>query len=241
LVGDSHANHFSGMVDVMAKSADLRGYDVTQSNSPFLVDVERFYKQDNSMVYHENFQARNSFIKNKLLPNEYKFVVLGGAFKNHFNGGFFSDDKKLLPQSSDTVAFKDSFFKTMDVILEYGSIPVLIKGNPTFKQDVSSCTLNNLRFGLSNDCNLKASVYAKESRDWSEFVDQLAARYDQLIVIDPAEILCDEELCYSELNDTPLYKDRGHLNYIGSELIGELYLKEVGNPFLIKKSESSTL
>jgi peptidoglycan/LPS O-acetylase OafA/YrhL len=241
LVGDSHANHFSGMVDVMAKSADLRGYDVTQSNSPFLVDVERFYKQDNSMVYHENFQARNSFIKNKLLPNEYKFVVLGGAFKNHFNGGFFSGDKKFPPESSESIAFKDSFFKTMDVILEYGSIPVLIKGNPTFKQDVSSCTLNNLRFGLSNDCNLKASVYAEESRDWSEFVDQLAARYDQLIVIDPAEILCDEELCYSELNDTPLYKDRGHLNYIGSELIGELYLKEVGNPFLIKKSESSTL
>jgi len=75
LVGDSHANHFSGMIDVMAKNAGLRGYDVTQSNSPFLVDVARFYTQDDSLVHHKNFQIRNAAIKNSLLPNNYGFVV----------------------------------------------------------------------------------------------------------------------------------------------------------------------
>jgi peptidoglycan/LPS O-acetylase OafA/YrhL len=238
LVGDSHANHFSGMVDVMAKNAGLRGYDVTQSNSPFLVDVERFYKQDNSMVYHENFQIRNSVIKNQLLPNEYKFVVLGGAFKNHFNGGFFSDDKDTPPKVSDHIAFKSAFFKTIDTILENGSIPVIIKGNPTFERDISHCTLNNLRFDLSEDCNLSFSFYKNEISDWSEFVDQLVIRYDKLIVIDPAKTLCNEKICYSDLKDIPLYKDSGHLNYIGSELIGELYIKEFDNPFVIKSDKS---
>lgn len=237
LVGDSHANHFSGMVDVMAKNAGLRGYDVTQSNSPFLVDVERFYKQDNSMVYHENFQIRNSVIKNQLLPNEYKFVVLAGAFKSHFNGGFFSYDKDTPPKVSDHIAFKSAFFKTIDTILENGSIPVIIKGNPTFERDISHCTLNNLRFNLREDCNLSFSFYKNEINDWSGFVDQLVARYDKLIVIDPAKILCNEKSCYSDLKDTPLYKDSGHLNYIGSELIGELYIKEFGNPFMIKSDK----
>ena len=41
--------------------------------------------------------------------------------------------------------------------------------------------------------------------------------------------------CYSnrgdvEINGIPLYKDANHLNYMGSELIGQLYIARFGNP-----------
>jgi len=230
LVGDSHANHFSGIIDTLATRAGLRGYDVTQSNSPFLVDVERFYRQDGELVWHDNFSARNRVIKKQLLPRDYKFVILGGSFNSHYNNGLFSIDQTP-PQSPDLALFRDAMVKTIEKISEYGSTPVLIKGNPTFDYDVSDCTLNNLRFDLEKSCHMDRTIYQKSFRDWNEFVDLLSEQFDQLIVIDPAQIMCDDELCYSELNDTPLYKNGVHLNYEGSKLIGELYIERFGNPF----------
>ena len=53
--------------------------------------------------------------------------------------------------------------------------------------------------------------------------------------------MCDEVLCYSELNEILLYKDSGHLNYVGYELVGELYLKRISNPFFIKIDDEESL
>jgi len=239
LVGDSHANHFSGMIDTLATRAGLRGYDVTQSSSPFLVDVERFYRQDGELVWHDNFSARNRVIETQLLPCHYEFFILGGSFNKYYNTGLFSNDQ-IPPQSPELAIFRDSMVKTIEKISEYGSTPVLIKGNPTFDYDVSDCTLNNLRFDLEKNCHMDRTNYQKSFRDWNEFVDLLSEQFDQLIVIDPVQIMCDDEMCYSELNDTPLYKDGGHLNYEGSKLIGELYSERFGNPFKYATEKAAT-
>jgi peptidoglycan/LPS O-acetylase OafA/YrhL len=231
LVGDSHANHFSGMIDTLATRAGLRGYDVTQSNSPFLVDVERFYRQGGELVFQANFSARNRIIETELLPRDYGYVVLGGGFNSYFNKGLFSSDQHPPPQYPNPDLFSDAMVKTIEKISEHGSIPVLIQGNPTFDYNVSNCTLNNLRFELEEKCHMDRTSYQENFQNWNKFVDQLSSKFDQLIVIDPAKVMCNDELCYSELDDTPLYKDSGHLNYEGSKLIGELYIDRFGNPF----------
>jgi peptidoglycan/LPS O-acetylase OafA/YrhL len=229
LVGDSHANHFSGMIDEMAGKVGFRGYDVTQSSTAFLIGVERFYLQDGQVVNHGNFSARNAVIENELLPNQYDYVVLGGSFISYYNNGLFSINRTS-PKSSDPKVFREAMVRTVTEIIEHGSTPVLIKGNPTFNFNVSDCTLNNLRFGLDNSCNMARGLWEK-SREWGKFVDQLTEQFDPLVVIDPAKVMCDETWCYSELDGVPLYKDGGHLNYEGSKLIGRLYSERFGNPF----------
>ena len=231
LVGDSHANHFSGMIDGLAGKAGLRGYDVTQSNTAFLIGVERFYLQDGNVVRHGNFSARNAVIESELLPNQYEYVVLGGSFIGHYNNGLFSAGRTP-PKSPDPQGFRESMVRTIAVIIGHGSIPVLIRGNPTFDFNVSDCTLNNLRFGLDKNCHLARESFEDRFREWGQFVDQLKKQFHQLVVIDPAKVMCDESWCYSELNGVPLYKDGGHLNYEGSKLIGQLYIEQFGNPFI---------
>lgn len=238
LVGDSHANHFSGMIDIMAAEAGLRGYDVTQSNTPFLIGVERFYSKGGELIRHENFSARNATIERELLTNRYDFVVLGGAFENHFSRGLFSTERN--PKSEpDQRVFREAMVRTIAKIVEHSSTPVLIKGNPTFGFNVSDCTLNNIRFDLDKNCHLARNAHDEEFREWNRFVDQLTERFEQLVVIDPVRVMCDEAWCYSELGGLPLYKDSGHLNYLGSKLLGQLYIDEFGNPFIaaLEKTE----
>lgn len=121
--------------------------------------------------------------------------------------------------------------RTISEIIGYGSTPVLIKGSPTFGCDISNCTLNNQRFGLAKNCHLAREDVQESFREWSQFVEQLQEQFNQLVVIDPAKVMCDDEWCYSELDGLPLYKDGGHLNYEGSKLIGRLYIEQFGNPF----------
>ncbi len=229
LVGDSHANHFSGMIDVLAKNAGLRGYDVTQSNTVFLVGLEYYYKQSDEVVHNANFRARNDYIENELLPRAYPYVVLGANYVGHLKGMFARDSGG--PERDSEQVFVDGLYETVEKIIGYGSTPVLIKGNPTYDHDISRCTQNNARFGKAATCKMDRADFDRKFHDWNRIVDELKARFDSLVVIDPASIMCDKEFCYSELKEVPLYKDGGHLNYKGSELIGELYIEGYGNPF----------
>src|SRR5690606_36940029 len=63
LVGDSHANHFTGMLDILAKNAGVRGYDITQSNTIFLPDTKRYYELDGKRIEYRNFELRNDALK----------------------------------------------------------------------------------------------------------------------------------------------------------------------------------
>ncbi|RJG17425.1 acyltransferase [Alcanivorax profundi] len=230
LVGDSHANHFSGMIDVLARDVGLRGYDVTQSNSVFLVNVDRYYKKGNEIFHHSNFRKRNDYIATELLPRSYRYVVLGASYAGHVNGELFARDDDVRGMADDSL-FLDALHDTIKAVVDAGSIPVLIKGNPAFGRDISRCTLNNLRFGLDADCNLPRSEFDSRFAVWNQMVVGLEAEFDTLIVIDPSLITCNEHYCYSEIEGLPLYKDGSHLNYIGSKFIGEQYLKRFGNPF----------
>jgi hypothetical protein len=62
---------------------------------------------------------------------------------------------------------------------------------------------------------------------------ELAKTFPTLEFIDPTTILCDKKHCRTEIEGVPLYRDDDHLNRIGSSSLGERYLQENGNPFLL--------
>lgn len=230
LIGDSHANHFSGMIDVLASRAGLRAYDITQSNTAFMVGVDRYYERDGEIVKHGNFRSRNEVLRNKIIPKGYDYVVMAGSYVGYYNG-LLSNDSNAPSQTETPIVMKEAMSATMRSVIETGAVPIIIKGAPAFDRDISRCTLNNLRFEKNEECHLPRKAYEEKFADWSALLESLTEEFDSLVVIDPAEVMCDATWCYSELNDLPLYKDSNHLNYKGSKLIGEIYASEVGDPF----------
>ena len=236
LVGDSHANHFSGFVDVLLSEANVRGYEITQSRTPLMLDVDFYYQQDGDWVRYDAFSERNSYLENTLLPEGFKYVILGGSFSRYMNKGMFAPQGQPLVadlEESNQV-FAVSMAKTLDRILEQGSIPVIIKGTPYFSDDISSCALNNLRFSLDQDCRMTRDDYLEDYQRWSALLADLKLRFPEIIIIDPASVMCDADYCYSEMNGLPLYRDAGHLNYPGSEFVGRMYLEKFENPFSLE-------
>lgn len=229
LIGDSHANHYSGMIDVMAKDAGLRAYDITQSQTIYLPEARRFYIQDGKEIEHLNFYIRNKTLQQEIKDGKYKYVVLGGSFFTSLKGAEYSLD------GDDHRNGKTVFMTQLDLaiqeIMQSGAIPYVIKGNPTYSFQIQDCTLNNKRFNLSNVCDMSLTEYTKQFNEWDEYLIKLTNKYPSIKVIDPALIICDSLKCHSEIMDTPLYRDAGHLNDFDSRLIGSIYIERLGNPF----------
>lgn len=229
LIGDSYANHYTGMIDVMAQDAGLRAYDITQSYTIYLPEAHRFYIQDGEKVEHLNFYLRNKAIQKKIKKGKYKYVVLGASFSSSLKNAEYA-------LAGDNSHYgKQVFMSQLDVaiqeIIQTGAVPYLIKGNPIYSTQIQDCTLNNKRFNLNKNCDMSFDEYRDQIKEWDEYLNKLTNKYPLIKVIDPAFVICDSIKCHTEINGVPVYRDGSHLNDVGSRLIGSLYIEKFGNPF----------
>lgn len=236
LIGDSHANHFTGMIDVMAKDAGLRGYDITQKSTIFLPGAHLFEDRNKNNEI-TSFYERNLVILRLIKNNKYKHVVMGGQFSRGLESRYTLDVENLKTNG----VFQSQLKEAIKIIIEANAIPYIIKGAPHYSYEVQNCTINNQRFHLEKNCSMDREEYSNQFHEWNIFLDKLLIEYPSIRVIDPALVICDVGKCLSELDDVPLYRDWSHLNNTGSRLIGDLYLKKFGNPFQDTATTSTKL
>ena len=225
LVGDSHANHFTGMLDVMAKNAGLRGYDITQKSSIFLPYTKNLTQANNNKYY----LSRNNFLVKEIKNGHYKAVILGGRFAKAYNEGLYAAQDTNIPSKE---TFEIKFAEAIDLVQSAGSIAVIINDTPELGSIKPDCTLTNERLNKSNHCDVNLQDHLKMVAGWNAVLTRLSQKYPKLIIIDPTKVICDQEKCVSQIENIPLYRDEDHLNQMGSELVGRKYISQYGNPLL---------
>lgn len=128
LIGDSFANHFTGMLDVLAKDEELSLIDYTMDACPPIRGFDNGLQKDySSKCIHRNEQAYR-YIEN----NSYKYVVLASAWP-------------------DTEAAASLLDKSIQQILEAGSQVVIILSNGGAK-GADTCSIRNAMYGRKRDC-----------------------------------------------------------------------------------------
>jgi len=228
LIGDSHANHFTGMLDVMARDAGLRGYDVTQNSTIYLPNTESFYTDRGVRKNFPEFKIRNDKLTQIIQSGHYKAVILGGSFAKRYR----TADYEAPVQGNSKQIFEQQLREGISIIKKSGAKVILIKGNPVFEDTGLDymCPFNNMRFNQNKDCRLPRKVHDANFSDWNKIVTQIKFEQPDIQLIEPDKIMCDSNYCYSSLQETPLFFNDDHLNYQGSEQIGKLYLQKIGNP-----------
>lgn len=227
LIGDSHANHFTGMLDVWAKDAHLRGYDVTQDTTIYLPDVEMLEQSKADDTVNEAFKHRNEAITAHLKEHKYKLVVLSGYFNHYY------DEKLRMATISHTEqAYLQGLRNALNHIVESGAQPILLMDTPDLQKSQANCPVRATALGLGDVCRESYIEFQQESAKFLKIVQQLHQEYPALVIINPATAMCNQQECSLALNGVPLYRDRDddHLNYQGSAELGREYLKRFGNP-----------
>lgn len=230
LLGDSHANAQRGFIDILAKDAQLKGYEITYSSSIFLPNLERFaylrHSQDLELI--PSFRVINDANIQQIKTKKFQYVILGGYFPHNSERNIYSLSTQNPNTTESHQLFMQGLSNAIELIIKNNATPVLINDNPILQYVDTNC---NLRTASSaNKCFFKHQLHTQDVKDWIIDLEYLKNQYPQLIILDFTSIICSETSCYSYLNDVPLYRDRQHLTYSGSAEIGLKYLEQYGNP-----------
>ena len=156
-------------------------------------------------------------------------VVLSAWWKNYGANELSSADTN---DKSNYAVLGWGLDNAIKLIESRSATPVIIFDFPPLYNVPKICGLS--RISLKH-CYNNLTFIEKKQLQTREIILNLKKKYKNIILIDPSKIICEQSRCVSSINGTPLYWSGGpdsHLNAEGSQLIGSLYLKKFGNPFI---------
>jgi len=203
LIGDSYANHFTGMVDVLAKQDRLTVMHYTMDGC---LPVKGMGFGSGSS-YIEKCRSRNNVSYEFIASHRFKYVLLGASWPNSGTTEYFSRLHKGL---------QDSLIS----ILSAGAKPIVILNNQGTMN--AQCPIRRLLTRSTKNCEKAPEPNGKQ---WQMF-QALKREFPDLVYIDPNKVICGKGICHAMIGNVPLYRDSGHLNDIGSRLIGKMLVEK---------------
>lgn len=195
VIGDSFANHFTGMIDILARASHLSVMDYTMDGCPPILDYSGGRLP---AAYVRYCQERNKFSFDYIASHHFSFVILAASW----------------PEGEEA---KERILKTIEKARSISPRVVLIVNNPGTSDP--DCPVKSIMWpGRNLDCSIKQP---KVSELWTEIHE----KYPDVYVIDPTPVFCQDHKCNSVVDDVVMYRDMGHLNDVGSRYLGTLLLK----------------
>src|SRR5690606_26660381 len=231
LIGDSHANAYTAMLDVWAKDANLRGYDSTQSSTFYLPGVQRSESNFNRWEELSKFKLRNDTITAHLAKTHYPVIILAGSYVAYFGHEVKLEDG--IHHSNEEI-FRTGFMKALEIAYQSSDQVILLNDVPRLDQEKvpADCNLRNEILNTQTQCAVSRKNYEASLVRFKRIVAEAKLKYPDLKIIDPTKVICNQQVCKIMINNVPLYrnKDSNHINDQGSRQLGIEYLKHYGNP-----------
>jgi peptidoglycan/LPS O-acetylase OafA/YrhL len=226
IFGDSNADHFVPMLAVLAKAQGLSGRQVTQSTCAPLLGAWRSSQpaqhEEMCLDYQKGMVA---FLKAN--PG-LKLAVLSGNWASYQKG--MGSNALGLDGAGGKIPDKTrrSLEQVLDATVRYlheRGIAVLIIGQVPHWQKTGlpiACAIAAKRSGEDvRACGVAASSVRKDLAVSNEAIRRVAARYSDVTALLGTDLLCDTAECYAMMDGVFLYRNPGHLNAAGSELLAK--------------------
>ncbi|RON50311.1 acyltransferase family protein [Pseudomonas frederiksbergensis] len=136
MIGDSFANHFTGMVDLLAKPNNLSIMDYTMDSCPPIIG----YTVDMSAVYAAHCAKRNERAFSLIEKNHYRYVVLAAIWPR------------------DAIAHDMVEASIKRAVENSGEVIVILRNQHIDK--AASCPIRHLMFGTEHSCSVAQSALA---------------------------------------------------------------------------------
>lgn len=210
LIGDSHAHHFKPFVDRLAQNAGLKAvYHVQGGCFPTELQVTDRRPEAGPTTC----QQRNADLLK--LVGHFDYVLLSGFWASEPERDLENELRYVVEQ-----------------VVQAGAVPVIFKDNAFHEPDLSRCVLYRKR-GWNrpeDNCNIPYQYVVETQAAYDAIVDRMKKAYPSTLVIDPRRVMCWSGECMTYIGNVALYKDSNHINAKASQLLGDLYIEQEGNP-----------
>lgn len=233
--GDSHAAHFRSFVDVLGKQEGFSalyggiggcppvlGSDLIKQGHP---DLECSQRNDAIALQLAQLKPKRVYLAGRWAMYTETTRALGEKGSRVYLG-----DQTDYTESVDNSrrAFKAGLERTIRHLIKAGIEPVLFEQVPSYPFNPSNCLVKKATYSWMKDqsCDLSLSVMFDRHSYANNLIHAVAKNYPQVRVIPIVALVCDEQSCKSQLDNTPLYNDNDHLNYQGAKVLAERWLAQ---------------
>lgn len=136
MIGDSFANHFTGMVDILARPDNIMLMDYTMDSCPPILG----YTAEMPPVYAAHCAKRNERVFSLIEQNKYRYVVLAAIWPK--------DDRA-----------RDLVEASLRRVVENSGQVIVILSNQHIEK-AASCPIRRLMFGTGRNCSVVQSTLA---------------------------------------------------------------------------------
>jgi peptidoglycan/LPS O-acetylase OafA/YrhL len=227
IIGDSHADHYTPTMSVLARQAGLSGRQVSAGRCLVLLG---YYEMTGTAAQQAACRALRDGMARFVDNNpRLQLAVLAHHWSSYTGKTIWEDVEPiyLLGSPHDQTSaqrslevLRQSLEHTIDFLTARG-IQVLLMGEvPLYDRDPIKCVTAAIKEGLgAQGCRIAAKVVQERIGGTNRMLAELAQRRANVSFFSPVASMCDELWCRPVVDDVYLYRDRMHLNRIGAEYL----------------------
>jgi len=231
--GDSHAQALAPAFDSVAKNNGMTGYLANHPACPTLLDV---YREGDDTCLDFN----NTVLGYIEAHPEWETIILSGRWALSADGARYKteegesatliDVQSSAPPGSNALIFENGLDRTVRKLLELNRRVIIVSTVPEVGYDVPSAYFIALRTGqdINKIVAPTVSEYRQRNAVVTDVLNKIQSRY-HVQIIDPAQDLCDTNICNVVMDGQPLYRDAHHISTLGA-----LYISDIFNPLFEK-------
>ena len=216
LIGDSHSSAaFKGTSFYLKKDHNLTTVNLAGRLFSNVVNAPKGNEFEKN-VYLGGFEVADYVASSKELSTV--IMVARGFFYLNWAENFSIPSKPYLTNKEDI--FIEGLKDLLDRMVNKKVIFVL--ENPTLSGSPRSCGKQRpINFSSYKNCSITRAADDVIHKVYIAKTVELLKKYDNVVIVDPREVLCDSSNCFASKDGRVLYGDRNHLNPSGSYIQGK--------------------
>jgi len=134
--------------------------------------------------------------------------------------------------SQNTYNHKSIFFarkeKTFQHFNELGIDFYYLLENPELGFSPKNCMIRPFDI-FPSDCRLDYKDYIERAGEYRNYIYKLSKKYENITILDPKDLYCDDNYCYAIKDNIMLYADDDHHSVDGSIIQAKYFIKKIFN------------
>ncbi|HAT1660595.1 TPA: acyltransferase [Legionella pneumophila] len=234
MIGDSFSNHYWGFMDVLGKAA---GVSILAQGTSSCISLPGIYLYDwwhfKDTIYQDCYEQTEKYYR-MIQENHYDYVIIGQVWNNYVSAHIINQLGDDYSAELTKKRLADALDKALGVIISSGAKPVLIESTALTHGNLHQCFFKHIKLRQHYDSEeCRFTLTRSDNEIWlNQLFDNMRRKYPQLVIIDPKKVQCRDNVCYSDLNGIPVYRDEGHITDYASYQLGYLYLQKFENPLI---------
>jgi hypothetical protein len=246
VIGDSHSPRlYVGLQEIYKEQGiDLANFGGGGGCPPFINLISKNWPgKDYNLCLERSTKALYYILKDPkinqvILVNRGPAYTLKRGFGAIENGKYDSWVLQLSGESeksrSNAEAYKISLNNTLNALKQARKEVTYMHPVPELGFDPKDCLKARaikIHRHHQNMCAVDKSIVLSRNKAHRELVDSVLVQHPEVRVVDPADVLCDQQYCYGMIDGQLMYTDGDHLSKKGSEFVAH----KLKNQFFSKR------